>query len=396
MPSLPHIPFKSLFDNSLSLTAMFTLSTFILTLFNILFFFQLAEARPLRKRCTAAQRSSSSNPKPTSTHSPAANPAATPQLGGCFPSAGFNTPSISSGSAPSVSLDNWWCPRNSEYAFMGFSYAVDPCQSKATMLSDFKEMHNTYHARYIRVYAACDGRSTFYDDLIEAAYEANMGVFALVWFGFNNDGSYKGRWSNLLNTIKTNPLAPYVIHNVAMGSEPLFDGMIPVDGLVSLVNQGKADLHKYGIEVSVSEMVHGYQIRAGSDAVLAAVDHVQSNTLPFFSDAATTGSAAWPSVNGDIKFYEGKTNSNKKIHLTENGWPSNQDVWKANVASAVASISSEQGYYKMLDSQCPTLKKGPQGGIGWFAHTWDDNGLPGWGVTIGGKPKFPFSARTSC
>lgn len=40
----------------------------------------------------------------------------------CFPSLNFKMPS----SVPN-SLDNWWCPVNTEYAFMGFSYEITAC-----------------------------------------------------------------------------------------------------------------------------------------------------------------------------------------------------------------------------------------------------------------------------
>ena len=41
----------------------------------------------------------------------------------CFPAIGFKTPS----NAPS-SLDGWWCDPSTEYAFMGFSYAIASCE----------------------------------------------------------------------------------------------------------------------------------------------------------------------------------------------------------------------------------------------------------------------------
>ena len=73
-------------------------------------------------------------------------------------------------------------------------------------------------------------------------------------------------------------------------------------------------------------------------------------------------------------------------------------MWKANAASADASLHSEQKYYDMLDGQCWTFKAFPHGGVGWFAQIWEDNTLPGWGIVKNGKPKFvraPPSASTS-
>lgn len=71
-------------------------------------------------------------------------------------------------------------------------------------------------------------------------------------------------------------------------------------------------------------------------------------------------------------------------------------VWKANAASADASLHSEQKYYDMLDGQCWTFKTFPHGGVGWFAQIWEDNTLPGWGIVKNGIPKFVFKPKLSC
>lgn len=47
----------------------------------------------------------------------------------CFPAIGFTMPS----KVPS-SLANWWCPTNTEYAFVGFSYEITPCNVFAALL----------------------------------------------------------------------------------------------------------------------------------------------------------------------------------------------------------------------------------------------------------------------
>lgn len=149
--------------------------------------------------------------------------------------------------------------------FFGFSYGYDSspclltvaflittlllksvfgCQSKSQLLSDFKKMRSTYNTRYVRVYGDCPNeRANFLDDIIEAAYETGMGVFALVWLGYvigfqgikpyierlsfvrwdASDKSWKTRMSHIKSTISNNPLAPYVIRSVDVGSEPLLD-----------------------------------------------------------------------------------------------------------------------------------------------------------------------------
>lgn len=313
---------------------------------------------------------------------PAPPAPAPPKPSGCFPSAGFDTPD----SPTKFAVKDWWCPIENEYAFMGFSYGVNGCPSKSSMTSSFKQMKNSYGARYVRMYATCD-RAGFYDDIVDAAYEAGLGIYALVWFGFDGSDAYKGRLNKLLDTVKSNKRAPYVIRTLTIGSEAMYDNAISPNNLVSTINSVKGQVSKYGIQVSTSDMANEYNQHGN---VLSAVDHVELNVLPFFSGAATTGSRANPlsEVNSVGK--------SKKIFVTQTGWPSNQNVWKANSRGAVASTSSEKQYFDLLDDMCATFKKGPHGGIGWFAHIWEDDDLPGWGIVHGGKAKFDFNARTKC
>jgi len=217
-------------------------------------------------------------------------------------------------------------------------------------------------------------------------------VYALVWFGFDGGNIWQTRMNAILSTIKNNALAPYVIRNFVLGSEAMFDNDLPADELASNIKSIKSQVSKFGIQVTTSDMPSKF---AANPSVVEVIDHFESNSLPFFAGDATTGSNAWGSVQSDLSTFA-KLDSKKPIVITQTGWPSNQDVWKANSGSAVASVSSEAEYYDLLDSKCSTFKKVASGSVGWFAHIWDDNILSGWGVTNGGKAKFAFNPRTSC
>jgi hypothetical protein len=100
-------------------------------------------------------------------------------------------------------------------------------------------MRKTYNARYVRLYSQCDSRSTksMYTDLVSAAAAQGLGLYSLVWFGapritvpcdathpslgFDGTDEYKGRLADLVSVIQTNPVAPYVIRNIAIGSVQL-------------------------------------------------------------------------------------------------------------------------------------------------------------------------------
>lgn len=72
-------------------------------------------------------------------------------------------------------------------------------------------------------------------------------------------------------------------------------------------------------------------------------------------------------------------------------------MWKPNSPKAVANIANERAYYELLDSKCEELRDfGPKGGVGWFAHIYKDDTLPGWGVVDGLKSKFMFKPRVEC
>ena len=105
--------------------------------------------------------------------------------------------------------------------------------------------------------------------LVEAAAEAKLGIYALVWFGFDGDSKWKDRMARLVKLIQTNPKvrpppsvskpnsqvvlvsqAPYVIRTIAVGSEPLFDHVLSADDLAAQVISLRSTLKPYGIETS--------------------------------------------------------------------------------------------------------------------------------------------------
>ncbi|KIO09870.1 glycoside hydrolase family 17 protein [Pisolithus tinctorius Marx 270] len=302
-------------------------------------------------------------------------------------------------------LDNWWCPMNSEYAFLGFSYEVTACQSLDQLKTEFADIRNNFDGRYVRLYGACDNPG-FYDDVVDAAWEAGVGVHALIWFGFDGGDEWQTRRDSLISTLTSNPKAKFVTRGVQFGSEPLFDNVLPHEELASQVLSVKTQLSGVSVPVTVSELAFGYQERGGAQDVLDAIDFINIHMLPFFSTEATSGGAAWSQVQTDMNWFIQHGNG-KKMYFDEassshfsalNGWPSvTSPGVQANSALAVASIPSESAYYTMLDSHCEDLKNAPGGGIGWFAHIYSESQEPGYGIYANnGQLKFDFKPRTSC
>ncbi|KAJ8597505.1 glycoside hydrolase [Rhizopogon salebrosus TDB-379] len=294
------------------------------------------------------------------------------------------------------STQSWWCPADTEYAFLGFSYEVTACQSASKLKADFADIKNTFGSRYVRLYGACD-RDGFYDDIVDAAWAAGLGVHALIWFGFDGGNQWMTRRDSLVSSLVGNPKAKFVTRGVQFGSEPLFDNVLPHSELASQVISLKSKLSGVGIPVTVSELAYGYQERGGAQDVLDAIDFINAHMLPFFSALATTGAAAWPLVEIDLNWFIAHGNG-KKIYLDENGWPSvTSPGVQPNSVLAQPSVANEANYFTMLDSHCEDFKQGPGGGVGWFAHIYSDDQEPGYGIyDTSGKKKFAFKPRTCC
>lgn len=378
-------------------------STMTLTLFllNILFFILPILAAPIPDVAApveaavndVANTKSFSATSSTSSAAPSATPSDGPSSAGgsCFPALGFKMPS----SVPD-STDNWWCDASTEYAFLGFSYEVTACQSPSQLQKEFADIRTRFKGRYVRLYGACDKKG-FYDDVVDAAWDNGLGVHALVWFGFDGGNQWKTRRDTLFATLKSNPKAKFVTRGVQFGSEPLFDSVLTPSQLAAQVTSAKSTLAPLGIPVTVSELQYGYAKNGGAQNVLDSLDFINIHMLPFFSTKATSGEDAWPLVESDLKWFT-EHGKGKKMYFDENGWPSTTyEGVSANSKAAVSSVSSEQGYFDMLDSKCTTLKAAAGGGVGWFAHIYSDDQEPGYGILNGsGKLKFPFAPRTSC
>ncbi|SCV73387.1 BQ2448_7313 [Microbotryum intermedium] len=344
------------------------------------------------KATTTAKTTTSTTTTPrTATTTRGAAAESIPTGLGCFPSNIRTIPSGVNYTAADLAA-NWWCPDSSEYAFMGFSYSVAGCQSPSTLLTDFTRMRKQFGARYVRLYGACDA-TWFNDALVDAAAAANLGLYGLIWFGFDGGEIWKTRYDAFVKTMRTNPKAPFIFKNVAIGSEPLYDWAISVADLTTEILSMKSKMARFGTKVTFSEMPYGLQINNGAPATMAAVDFVEGNVLPFFDSQATTGDQAWGVVQWSLGYFASLA-PDKVIRMTQTGWPSDQSVWKANSKTAVSSISSEASYYNLLDSKCSWFKA--NGGIGWFAHIYSDDQLPGWGILNNGNLKFPFQPRSSC
>ncbi|PFH45760.1 glycoside hydrolase family 17 protein [Amanita thiersii Skay4041] len=301
----------------------------------------------------------------------------------CFPALNFRMPA---NIPPDSALTHWWCDPATEHAFLGFSYEVTACHSLDQLRAAFHDIRNHFRSRYVRLRGACD-RDGFYDDIVEAAWENSLVGFFLLICASSLDLMVTtcglADATDYFASLNSNRKAKFVTRVLQFGSEPLFDNVLPHKELAKQVAQAKTNLSSVGIPVTVSELAFGYQERDGAQDVLDAVDSINIHMLPYLSQQASTARNAWP--------------LEKKMYFDENGWPSvTSEGVQPHSPDAVADVPNEHDYYVLLDQHCEDLKAVVGGGVGWFAHIYNDNQELGYGIyDQSGNSKFPFNPRTS-
>lgn len=67
--------------------------------------------------------------------------------------------------------------------------------------------------------------------------------------------------------MKTNPKAPFVVRAIVVGSEPMFDYVLPASQLADQINDIKSQLKKVApdTQVTLSDMPWAYSIQSASD-----------------------------------------------------------------------------------------------------------------------------------
>ena len=146
-------------------------------------------------------------------------------------------------------------------------------------------------ARRASGFTASSGRSLLLSLLAEFPTDCDSARYR---FGWEDPNIWKKRRDLLIKTIKTNPKAPYVYRNIAVGSEPLYDWALDPNELANQVYGVRASLAQFGIQTSelvkssasssadllfstaISEMPYGYQIHNGAQQVLDSLDFVES------------------------------------------------------------------------------------------------------------------------
>lgn len=292
----------------------------------------------------------------------------------------------------------------SMYAFEGFVYALSSCKGKSGIASDFKSMA-AHNARRVITFGSCPSQDSTndYENVIQAAADAGLEIILLVDTLITDSDTLYGnvipRSSRIAQAIINKPDNVLAL---ALGDETLYDGDFNSPGnLASHIYDLKGQFKSAGIEVpiSISDLAFGWQSASqtsSSSSVADAVDFMMINTFPYFGQSASWGgnNNAWDAFTKDISFFE-KIANGKPLLVTQTGWPSNKDEFAPNSGSIVASVSSSEAYWNLLNSHCSDFFKAKN--IGWMWRDWDD-AIEGWGVKdSSGNFKFSIDgAKRTC
>ncbi|EJD54641.1 hypothetical protein AURDEDRAFT_110201 [Auricularia subglabra TFB-10046 SS5] len=323
--------------------------------------------------------------------------------GGCFP----NGNATLSDSVPSKrSRDDWWCPAETQYGFQGFSYPLevsdcgDYSNSFEKIDKDFRRMKEDFGATLVRVYAPECREKSVWQNLLKAGVKNNVGVIGMVWWGFddNKPEAWRQTRDSINAVLAEEPLAPYVFHSMAFGSEPIGDG---VDGggdnFVKDMKAWKKELAKYGIPIAMSEdwdrqgrLTQGEGLTDLGQKIKDTSDLLQLHPMPYYHCNDYPGA---DDVMNYFTWYIEKliepNFSGKQILITETQWASNGDGWhKRGCGEPGKDIPNFKKFWNVWQNNCEYWKEHK---VGWFAHTFTDEQEPSFGILDNnGNPKMDF------
>jgi hypothetical protein len=284
---------------------------------------------------------------------------------------------------PTVSRSTWWEP--TLCGFLGFSYPIEgaACPDSASLIKEFTSMRDDFGASLVRIYAPECREETLWKSLIDAAVSTNMGLILQIWWGFGDD---QNAWTksvaslkNVLASADYGPIAPYVVHSISFGSEPIGDGVNGgAAGFTKDLETFRESMMQYGIPVGISEDWDRPGIMSSADGktlgdvgkgVLNSSDVVHAHIMPYYH--FLNQSASWAYVKDQLAWYNANIPSKVPVFVSQSMW-----AWAYNEGHGGGEndvgMPQYQGYWRAFDDNCETFKAN---NVGWFIHTWHGEGV---------------------
>ncbi|KAI0102408.1 glycoside hydrolase family 17 protein [Nemania sp. FL0031] len=289
-------------------------------------------------------------------------------------------------SIPDIPLDEWKCPPSMAYGFQGFSYPLEDPDCSAfsnsfeSMNADFAQMKRDFGAKIVRLYYPLCLEASVFQNALKAGVANNMAVIFQVWTAFGQNDDWKTSQQAIYDVLESpefGPIAPYVVHSIDFGSEPVTDGMdmIRTDGgtqflkdLASL----RAKANSYGIPAGISEewdrpgdmsSEDGTSLGPIGAGVKENSDYCHAHIMPYYRPSISLPDS-WSYIQEQIEWI------NETVRLpmmiTETQW-----AWARNEGHPVErpglTVTGYTQYWENFDNACEMFKSYQ---VGWFIHTW--------------------------
>nr|POE90665.1 hypothetical protein CFP56_60278 [Quercus suber] len=278
-------------------------------------------------------------------------------------------------SVPDVARQDWYCTYAQTYGFLGFSFPLEDSDCSAdsnsydSIDSAFASMKADFGATMVRVYAPECRDSSIWENLLKAGVNNNMAVIPQIWWGFSsNQDLWMQSRDALFSIMDQYPIAPYVLHSVEFGSEPIGDY---VDG-DNFENDLQAFADKmngqYGVPVGISEDWDRPNRLSTSDGsgLTDLGKQIQAHIMPYYH--GKDESEAWGYIQDQIPFYKNVVGLPTLISESQWAWADNQNHEGGN-----GDVGHDQysDYWNSFDDHCSYFKDNQ---VGWFLHTWQGEG----------------------
>ncbi|GAA6059862.1 hypothetical protein JCM10212_007067 [Sporobolomyces blumeae] len=346
----------------------------------------------------APATASTSSPSNSSISVDSGNSSSSGGVDDCFPLGSVDFPASG---PPSFSRDEWWCSPESLYGFLGFSYPLevsscdDPSNSFDKIKSDLERMKREFGATMVRPYAVQCRDVSVWEHLVKACAENGMGLVAHVWWGFQDDQTlWEKTQSSLYELFETSEfanVAPYVVHSVSFGSEPVGDGVLGGD-FVAQLGEFRTKMNAFGIPVSISEDWDRGQLRDGDalsdlgSSVLDETDVAHLHTMPYYHpDVAPLAGDAWSYASEQIVW--ARKHLDQPTLVTQSMWSSQKGGSHGRGGhDDEATPQGYKTYWNAFATNCAFWKEQQ---VGYFVHTFDDLQEPYFGmVDASGETKI--------
>jgi len=294
-------------------------------------------------------------------------------------------------------LDQWWCPADMLYGFLGFSYPLeDSCNAfnYNSFVKDFKNMKAKFNATFVRIYLPTCSDTSFWVNMIKAARDTNMALIPMIFWDWQQNDPVMTKAENgflgVFSDSEVGPIAKYIVQSVAFGDELGEQG----NYWISRMTDFKTKLSKYGVPLSITDDWDRSVYKSGSGLssfgkqVNALSDLTQAHVMPYYHpDQCVDAFHFWPYFTQQLQFLV--ANNKRPILISQTLWAYNKNGHQRGEHDEADNMQNYQEYWNTINGNCSTFKSMK---IGWFIHSYF--GEPGLDlVDQNGNPVFAFKPQ---